>query len=99
MQVFGSTPRMIDRSQWEPGSTYESANRVGSHPADAVLSRRDAAAEPGRSAAMSALRNEGFGSTSKVSDPRASDAMMRMRGDDGAHADHASVLATYGENS
>ena len=101
MHIYGSTPRVIDRSQWGAGSTYESANKVGSHPADAALSRLGAAAaEPGRSAAISALRDEGFGSApAKVSDPRASDAMMRMRGDDGAHADHASVLAAYGENS
>lgn len=98
VQVFGSTPRVIDRSQWGAGSTYESANKVGSHPADAALSRRDAADEAGRSAAIPALRKEGFSSTSKVSDPRASEALMQMRGDDGAGTDHASVLAAYGEN-
>jgi len=101
VQVYGSVPRLIDRSQWGPQSTYESANKVGSHPADAAFAKRGSATEPGRSAAMSALRSEGFGSTTKVSDPRASDAMMRMQGkhEAGATADHASVFAAYGENS
>lgn len=98
MQIFGSAPRVIDRSHWGTGSTYESANKVGSHPADVALLRRDTAGEPGRSAAIPALRNEGFGSTSKVSDPRASDALMQMRGDNGARTDQASVFAAYGEN-
>jgi hypothetical protein len=98
VQIFGSAPRVIDRSHWGTGSTYESANKVGSHPADAALLRRDAAGEPGRSAAIPALRSEGFGSTSKVSDPRASDTLMQMRGDNGARADHASVFAAYSEN-
>jgi len=93
-------PRVIDRSPWEAGSTYESANRVGSHPADAVLVKRYAAGEPGRSAAMAALRSEGFGSTSKLSDPRASDAVMQLQRNGGSDtgADYAFVLAAYGEN-
>ena len=40
VQVHGSTPRAIDRSQWEQKSTYDSANKVGSHPADASLASR-----------------------------------------------------------
>jgi len=99
--VYNSMPRVVDRSQWGAGSTYESANKVGSHPADAVLSRRNAAGEPGRSAAMSALRNEGFGSMAKVSDPRASETMMQIQRSNVASgsADYASVLAAYSEHS
>lgn len=101
MQIHGSMPRVIDRSQWDTGSTYESANKVGSHPADAVLSRLASPnGEPGRSAAIPALRSQGLGSApEKICDPRASDALMQMRGDDGASADHGSVLTAYGENS
>ena len=39
VQIYSSTPRMIDRSQWGAGSTYDSANKVGSHPADAAEPR------------------------------------------------------------
>jgi hypothetical protein len=94
---------MIDRSQWETGSTYDSANKVGTHHADAGLASRGASQSPdaARDAAVSALRNERFGSMlEKISDPRASDAMMRMQRNDGAGsgADHGSVFAAYGEN-
>ena len=102
MQIYGSTPRMIDRSQWGTGSTYESANRVGSHPADAALTSRGDSHTPDatRNAAVSALHNERFGSMlQKIGDPRASDAMMRMQRNDGTGADHGSVFAAYGENS
>ena len=101
MQVFGSMPRVIDRSHWGTDSTYDSANKVGSHPADAVLSSLASPdGEPGRSAAIPALRNQGLGSApEKISDPRSSDALMRLRGDDGARVDHGSVFAAYGENS
>lgn len=98
VQIYGSTPRMIDRSQW--GSTYDSANRVGSHPADSALASRSDSQSPDatRNAAVSALHNERFGSMlEKISDPRASDAMMRMPRDTGAA--HASVFAAYGESS
>ncbi len=102
MQIYGSTPRVIDRSQWGTGSTYESANKVGSHPADAALSSggNSQAPDAARNAAVSALRNERFGSMlEKISDPRASDTMMRMSRSDGAGADHGSIFAAYGENS
>lgn len=101
MQIYGSIPKVIDRSQWDAGSTYESANKVGSHPADAVLSRLASPdGEPGRSAAIPALRSQGIWSApEKISDPRASDALMQMRGDDGASTDHQSAFAAYGENS
>ena len=100
MQISGSIPRAIDRSQWGTGSTYDSANKVGSHPADAALASRGGG-EPDstRDTAVSALRNERFGSMlEKISDPRASDALMRMRGDDGVAVDQGSVFAAYGES-
>ena len=103
MQIYGSTPKVIDRSQWGTRSTYDSANKVGSHPADAALASRGDSQSPDatRNAAVSALHNERFGSMlEKISDPRTSDAMMRMRGDAvESGADHASVIAAYGENS
>jgi hypothetical protein len=99
VQIYGSTPRVIDRSQW--GSTYDSANKVGSHPADASLTAHGRqASDATRNAAVSALRNERFGSMlEKISDPRASDTMMQMQRNDGAGMDRASVFAAYGENS
>lgn len=101
MHIFGSTPRLVDRSQWRAGSTYESANQVGSHPADSTLSRIGAGGtDAARSAAIHALRREGFGPGAvSISDPRASDAMMQMRPGEGVRSDYASVLAAYGENS
>jgi hypothetical protein len=101
--INSSTPRVIDRSQWGTGSTYERANQVGSHPADAALASRRGGQQPDgvRDTAASALRNARFGSMlEKISDPRASDALMRMQGDmaDGS-ADRSSVFAAYDENS
>jgi hypothetical protein len=99
VQIYGSTPRVIDRSQWGTGSTYDSANKVGSHPADAALASRgdSQSSDATRNAAVSALHNERFGSMlQKLSDPQASDAMMQMQRSDGA--DHASAFAAYGEN-
>ena len=102
MHIYGSTPRLIDRSQWEPGATYESANKVGTHPADAMFSAHDGTQAPDapRSLAQSALRNERFGSMlEKISDPRSSDALMRLgRGDEAGGVDHAAAFAAYGEN-
>ena len=104
MLINSSTPRVIDRSQWETGSTYERANKVGSHPADAALTSRGGGQQPDptRDTAASALRNARFGSMLEtISDPRASDALMRMQSDQtgGGSADPGSVLAAYGENS
>lgn len=104
VQIYGSTPRVIDRSQWGAGSTYDSANKVGSHPADAALASRGDSHTPDatRNAAVSALHNERFGSMlQKLSDPRASDAMMQMQRADaaGSGVDHRSAFAAYGENS
>jgi hypothetical protein len=99
VHIYGSTPRLIDRSQWE-GSTYESANKVGSHPADAAFSTRNGGRPPDapRSLAESALRNERFGSMlEKIGDPRTSDALMRMgQGNQaGGGTDHAAAFAAY----
>lgn len=106
MQIYGSAPRVIDRSQWgSGGSTYESANKVGSHPADSALGARATGGVPEtvRDAALSALRNERFGTMlATISDPRSSDAVMRMSADAsgaGTGTDHGSVFAAYGESS
>ena len=104
MQIYGSMPGVIDRSQRGTGSTYDSANKVGSHPADAMLASRGDSHTPDatRNAAVSALHNQRFGSMlEQISDPRSSDAMLRMGVDAaaGSGADHASAFAAYGENS
>lgn len=101
MQIHGSTPRVIDRSQWEQRSTYDSANKVGTHPADASLgSRGNQSPDAALSTAFSALRNERFGTMlEKISDPRASAALMDMRQGDGAGTDQNSVFAAYSENT
>ncbi|MEQ1937144.1 hypothetical protein ABMA46_02710 [Mesorhizobium sp. CN5-321] len=101
VQVHGSTPRAIDRSQWEQKSTYDSANKVGSHPADASLaSRNGQAGDATLSTAFSALRNERFGTMlEKIGDPRASAALVDMRQSDGASADHGSVFAAYSQSA
>jgi hypothetical protein len=93
---------LIDRSRWEGGSTYESANKVGSHPADAAFSAHGGGQSPDapRSLAEAALRNERFGSMlEKIGDPRTSDALMLMGGSEtDGRADHAAAFAAYEEN-
>ena len=82
--------------------TYDSANKVGSHPADAAIRSRRAAgdADPARSVALAALRNDRFGSAlAQISDPRASDALMLMGRDAESMATaFETVLSGYLEN-
>jgi hypothetical protein len=50
--------------------------------------------------ALSALHNERFSAAlEKLSDPRSSDALILMGRDDGANADHKSVMSAYADNS
>lgn len=53
-----------------------------------------------RRVALSALHNERFSAAlEKLSDPRSSDALILMGRDDGANADHKSVMSAYADNS
>lgn len=93
----------LDRTSPSGGSTYESANKVGSHPADSLIESRLASnkAGTGRDAALSALRNDRFGSVlEKISDPRSSDALTFLRnGTEASGTDFGSALSRYAENS
>lgn len=102
MHIYSSASRVVDRSQWGSGvSTYETANRVGSYPGDSALASRTLGKTPEvRDAALSALRNERFGTMlERISDPRSSDAMMRMGGGSSAGVDQRMVFSSYAENS
>lgn len=100
MLVSGSAPRIVDRSQWDPGSTYQSANRVGSHASDAVLGARPdvSNADAAKGVALSALRNDRFGSMLEtISNPQSSGAVAFMKqGSDGS--DIGAALSGYAEN-
>lgn len=56
------------------------------------------AVQAARQTALSALHNERFGAMlERISDPRSSEAVMMMRGGEGAAKDQASVLSSYTE--
>lgn len=98
VNIYGSSPRPIDRMPSAIGrSSYGSANEV--RPGDAGGSDVEAA----RNAALSALRNDRFGTMlTKITEPAASGALMTMKRDAGdtgsAGAAFNSVLSSYLEN-
>lgn len=101
MDIHAAASRAADLSSAQR-LTYDSANRVGSHPADAAIRSRRAAGDvdPARSVALAALRNERFGSAlAQISDPRASDALMLMgRNAEPMATALGTVLSGYLEN-
>jgi hypothetical protein len=78
------------------GSTYASANHVR---ADEVR-HGGGDVETARDTALSALRNDRFGTMlEKISEPAASGTLMTMKREAGsAGADFNSVLSSYAEN-
>lgn len=95
MNIHGSLPHLPDRlSSPTGGSTYASANRVT---ADEVR-RSTGDVDAARNTALSALRNDRFGSMlQQISQPAVSGALITMKRDD-AGADFNSALASYTEN-
>jgi hypothetical protein len=97
MNIHGSLPRLADRlPSATGGSTYASANHVTT---DEI--RRDAGdVDAARNTALSALRNDRFGTMLRqISEPAVSGALMTMKRDtDGASAGFNSVLSSYAEN-
>ncbi len=101
MHIYGSLPRSIDRiSSLAGGATYASANHVRAD--EARRSGVDSAADvdSARRTALSALRNDRFGTMlATISEPAASGALMTMKRDAGsAGTDFSSVLSSYAEN-
>lgn len=97
MNIHGSLPRLADRlSSATGGSTYASANHVTADEVRRGASDVDAA----RDTALSALRNDRFGTMlEQISEPAVSGALMTMKRDDGsAGTDFNSVLSSYAEN-
>lgn len=100
MNIYGSSPRPIDRMPSAIGrSSYGSASEV--RPSEA--GRGDSDVEAARNAALSALRNDRFGTMlAKITEPAASGALMTMKRDGGdtgsAGAAFNSVLSSYLEN-
>jgi hypothetical protein len=95
----GRSPHVADTAPApSPGdAATAAANRPALSPETV---RHEQSVSSARDTALSALRNERFGSMlEKISDPRASDTMMQMQRNDGAGMDRASVFAAYGENS
>ncbi|HEY4192668.1 MAG TPA: hypothetical protein VGM46_08465 [Mesorhizobium sp.] len=97
MNIYGSSSVPIDRNPAASGrSTYASANNVRADETKREHGDVDAA----RSTALSALKNDRFGTMLKqLSDPGTSGALMTMKPDaDGPGADYNSVLSSYAEN-
>jgi hypothetical protein len=97
MNIHGSLPRLADRlPSATGGSTYASANHVTTDEIRRGAGDVDAA----RNTALSALRNDRFGTMLKqISEPAVSGTLMTMKRDDGsAGADFNSVLSSYAEN-
>ena len=97
MNVHGSLPRLVDRlPSATGGSTHASANHVT---ADEVR-RGTGDVDAARNTALSALRNDRFGTMLRqISEPAVSGALMTMKRDaDSAGADFNSVLSSYTEN-
>ena len=98
MQIYGSSFGLPDRlPSHAGGSTYEASNNV--QPGEARRAEAEVAAA--RATALSALRNERFGSMlATLSEPAASGTLMTMtREADSAGADYNSVVSSYAENS
>jgi hypothetical protein len=97
MNIHGSLPRLPDKlPSATGGSTYASANHVTTDEVRRGAGDVDAA----RNTALSALRNDRFGTMLKqISEPAVSGTLMTMKRDDGsAGADFNSVLSSYAEN-
>jgi hypothetical protein len=100
LHIDSAMPRLGERMP-AGGSTYESANRVGSHPADAAFSTRHPPSEVdgARHAALSALRNDRFGTMlEKISDPQSS-GTLALAGRATSGVNFQTAASSYAENS
>jgi len=97
LYIHGSSPRLPDTASSSGGrSTYDTDNNVRAGETRRAAAQVDAA----RATALSALRNDRFGTMlATISGPAASGALMTMTREEGtAGADFNSVLSSYAEN-
>ncbi|MBN9252175.1 MAG: hypothetical protein J0I86_16625 [Mesorhizobium sp.] len=90
--------RIDGNSGWTPASATRGSPVSESRSVETSRIMNDV--DTARRVALSALHNERFSAAlEKLSDPRSSDALMLMGRDDGANADHKSVMSAYADNS
>lgn len=97
MNIYGSLPTIVDRVA-SPTGGLRHASAGEAKPSAAQRQASDV--EAARSTALSALKNDRFGTMlAQIFEPSTSGALMTMKRDaDSAGADFNSVLSSYAEN-